>query len=242
VRLDADRFLQVMANLLSNAIKHSPMGDTVSVGLTWTQTLVRVKVRDRGPGIDPKFRARMFEKFSQADGSDRRAQGGTGLGLYITRMLVERMGGQVAVDSVAGDGATFVVELPVMDAKVRVWAPWVLHIDRDVDARRRVADWLLPLCPVEGAADLQQALAPRVRQSPAMVIADPQTQGLAEDFCAALQRLAPGRPVLLYSDALDAQFVQRVGLDWLQKSQGGGEELRMAVQAALVKTNQEAPP
>jgi hypothetical protein len=65
---------------------------------------------------------------------------------------------------------------------------------------------------------------------------------LAEDFCAALQRLAPGRPVLLYSDALDAQFVQRVGLDWLQKSQGGGEELRMAVQAALVKTNQEAPP
>ena len=242
VRLDADRFLQVMANLLSNAIKHSPPSDTVSVGLTWTQTLVRVKVRDRGPGIDPKFRARMFEKFSQADGSDRRAQGGTGLGLYITRMLVERMGGQVAVDSVAGDGATFVVELPVMDAKVRVWAPWVLHIDRDVDARRRVADWLLPLCPVEGAADLQQALAPRVRQSPAMVIADPQTQGLAEDFCAALQRLAPGRPVLLYSDALDAQFVQRMGLDWLQKSQGGGEELRMAVQAALVKTNQEASP
>jgi PAS domain S-box-containing protein len=242
VRVDGDRFLQVMANLLSNAIKHSPTGDTVSVGLSWTQTLVRVNVRDRGPGIDPKFRARMFEKFSQADGSDRRAQGGTGLGLYITRMLVERMGGKVAVDSVAGDGATFVVELPVMDAKERVWTPWVLHIDRDVDARRRVAGWLLPLCQVEGAADLQQALAPRPDQGPAVVIADPQTQGLAEDFCAALQRLAPGRPVLLYSDALDAQFVQRMGLDWLQKSQGGGEELRVAVQAALDKTNQKASP
>jgi PAS domain S-box-containing protein len=242
VRVDGDRFLQVMANLLSNAIKHSPTGDTVSVGLSWTQTLVRVNVRDRGPGIDPKFRARMFEKFSQADGSDRRAQGGTGLGLYITRMLVERMGGKVAVDSVAGDGATFVVELPVMDAKERVWTPWVLHIDRDVDARRRVAGWLLPLCQVEGAADLQQALAPRPGQGPAVVIADPQTQGLAEDFCAALQRLAPGRPVLLYSDALDAQFVQRMGLDWLQKSQGGGEELRVAVQAALDKTNQKASP
>jgi hypothetical protein len=187
----------------------------------------------------------MFEKFSQADGSDRRAQGGTGLGLYITRMLVERMGGQVSVDSVAGEGATFIVELPVMDAKLPVWAPWVLHIDSDVDARRRVADWLLPLCPVEGAANLPQAqelLQQRASQRPAMVIADPQTQGLAEDFCAALQRLAPRRVVLLYSDAVDAEFVQRMGLNWLQKSQGGREHLRTAVQAALVKTNQEAAP
>ena len=245
VRLDADRFLQVMANLLSNAIKHSPAGDTVHVVLAWTEAVVRVRVRDRGPGIDPKFRARMFEKFSQADGSDRRAQGGTGLGLYITRMLVERMGGQVAVDSVAGEGATFFVELPVMDAKLPVWAPWVLHIDSDVDARRRVADWLLPLCPVEGAANLLQAQElhqQRARQCPAMVIADPQTQGLAEDFCATLQRLAPRRVILLYSDAVDAEFVRRMGLNWLQKSQGGREQLRTAVQAALVKTNQEAVP
>lgn len=245
VRLDADRFLQVMANLLSNAIKHSPAGDAVHVVLAWTEAVVRVKVRDRGPGIDPKFRAHMFEKFSQADGSDRRAQGGTGLGLYITRMLVERMGGQVSVDSVAGEGATFIVELPVLDAKLPVWVPWVLHIDSDVDARRRVADWLLPLCPVEGAANLPQAQElhqQRASQRPAMVIADPQTQGLAEDFCAALQRLAPRRVVLLYSDAVDAEFVRRMGLNWLQKSQGGREQLRTAVQAALVKTNQEAAP
>jgi len=242
VRLDGDRFLQVMANLLSNAIKHSPADDTVSVTLTWTDAVVRIKVRDRGPGIDPKFRARMFEKFSQADGSDRRAQGGTGLGLYITRMLVERMSGQVAVDSVAGEGATFIVELPVMDAKLPVWSPWVLHIDSDMDARRRVADWLSPLCPVDGVADLPQAQAQgrRARQSLALVIADPQTQGSAEDFCVALQRLALGCQVLLYSDAVDEAFVARVGLRWLQKSQGGREQLRAAVQAALVKTNQES--
>ena len=239
VRMDADRFLQVMANLLSNAIKHSPAGDTVSVVLVWTDAVIRVKVRDRGPGIDPKFRARMFEKFSQADGSDQRARGGTGLGLYVTRMLVERMGGRVALDSVAGEGATFIVELPVMDVKVPVWTPWVLHIDRDVDARRRVADWLSQLCPVEGVADLQQARQPRVRQGPAMVLADPQTQGSAEEFCAALQHLSRGRPVLLYSDAVDEEFVRRVGLNWLQKAQGGREELQVAVQAALVKINQE---
>ena len=240
VRIDADRFLQVMANLLSNAIKHSAIGDTTSVSLTWTHSVVRVKVRDRGPGIDPKFRARMFEKFSQADGSDRRAQGGTGLGLYITRMLVERMGGRVEVDSVAGEGATFIVEFPMIDARVAKSTPWVLHIDRDMDARRKVADWLLPLCPVESAADLQQACGPFTHADSPIVIADPQAQGTAEEFCDALRRLSRGRPVLLYSDSVDAHYVQRMGLGWLQKSQGGREELRVAVQAALVKTNQDS--
>lgn len=72
-----------------------------------------------------------------------------------------------------------------------------------------------------------------------MLIADPQTQGSAEDFCAALQRLARGRPVLVYSDAVDEDFALNQGLNWLQKSQGGREELKIAVRKALVKTNQE---
>jgi hypothetical protein len=154
-------------------------------------------------------------------------------------MLVERMGGRVEVDSVAGEGATFMVAFPMIDARVAVSTPWVLHIDRDVDARRKVADWLQPLCPVEGAADLQQARGPFTYTDPPIVIADPQAQGAAEDFCEALRRLSRGRPVLLYSDSVDAQFVQRMGLGWLQKSQVGREELRVAVQAALVKTNQD---
>ena len=243
VRVDADRFLQIMANLLSNAIKHSATGDTVNVSMNWSSTAVQVKVRDQGPGIDPKFRARMFEKFSQADGSDRRAQGGTGLGLYITRILVERMGGRVLADSVAGEGATFIVTFPIIDAGVvDATTPWVLHIDCDVDARRRVADWLSPMCSVEGAADLQQAQGPFKHKHPPIVIADPQTQGSAEEFCSALRRLTHGRPVILYSDSVDDTFVRRMGLKWLHKSQAGSNELLEAVRSAVVKTNLEDQP
>lgn len=110
VRLDADRFLQIMANLLSNAIKHSDTNGTVWVELTHDKADVQIHVRDSGPGIDPQFQARLFEKFSQADSSDRRTQSGTGLGLYITRILVERMGGRISAHSAAGQGTTFTVE------------------------------------------------------------------------------------------------------------------------------------
>jgi signal transduction histidine kinase len=113
VRLAADRMLQVLANLIPNAIKHSPAGAMVTLGLQVAAQRVRVRVSDRGPGIDPAFRSRMFEKFAQADGSDRRAHGGTGLGLYLTRMLVQRMDGHIDVEQQAGQGACFVVEFAV---------------------------------------------------------------------------------------------------------------------------------
>lgn len=233
VQLDSDRFLQVMANLLSNAIKHSVKGETVTVSLDWSPTHIRVRVRDRGPGIDPKFRARLFEKFSQADGSDRRIQGGAGLGLYITRMLVERMGGRVEVDSVSGPGAAFVVEFRLLDARDQTSAAWLLHIDRDWDARRRVAAWLTPGYTVEGAAEFQQAQGMLAQSQPLIIIADPLAQGDADEFCADLQRMARGHPVILFSDAVDDSFVERQGVVWLQKAHAGREELLAAVRLAL---------
>jgi PAS domain S-box-containing protein len=242
VRVDADRFLQVMANLLSNAIKHSTAGDTVSVSLEWTPTQVRVKVRDHGPGIDPQFRSRMFEKFSQADTSDRRAQGGTGLGLYITRMLVERMGGRIAVASVPDQGATFFVEFPVADSSLQIPAPWLLHIDNDLDARRRVAEWLSSLCRVEGAANLEQAQALLLGAAPPIIIADPRAQGSAEEFCAFLRKMARGRAVVLFTDAVDATFVRRMGMGWLQKAHCGREELLAALRPAIANAGKEPPP
>ncbi len=242
VRVDADRFLQIMANLLSNAIKHSRAGDTVRVSTDCRATLLRIRVRDQGPGIDPKFRARMFEKFSQADSSDRRAQGGTGLGLYITRMLAECMDARVTVDSVPGEGATFIVEFPIFDASTPVDAPWVLHIDSDVDARARVTEWLSALCPVESVADLRQAQQTLPHGQAPIILADPQAQGPAEEFCNALRPLANGKQVMLYSDAVDQAFVTRMGLAWLPKSATARHTLLDAVRLAILKPHQDPMP
>lgn len=231
VRVDGDRFLQVLANLLSNAVKHSAAGDTVRLALDWSDHVVRVMVSDDGPGIDPQFRARMFEKFSQADGSDHRAVGGTGLGLYVCRLFVERMGGRIGCDSIPGQGASFWVELE--SAQQEAASPWLLHIDRDLDVRRRLAAWLAPLCRVEGVADLEQARLACAGQAVQAILADPRGQGDAEAFCSSLKRLSRGKPVILYSDGVDAAFVQRMGVGWLHKSPGRSGDLQQAVAAAL---------
>lgn len=104
---DADRLRQVLNNLVSNAIKFSPAGGVVTLRAVGG----RITVQDRGPGIPEAFRARIFERFAQADGSSSRAQRGTGLGLAISKGLMERMGGQIGFETGAG-GTAFWVQLP----------------------------------------------------------------------------------------------------------------------------------
>jgi PAS domain S-box-containing protein len=112
-RVDANRVLQVMANLLSNAVKFSPAEASVEIGMAAAGGSVRISVTDHGPGIPSSFRDRIFQKFSQADGSDSRQKGGTGLGLTIAKALIERMGGTIDYNSDPGITTTFIVELPV---------------------------------------------------------------------------------------------------------------------------------
>jgi CheY-like chemotaxis protein/anti-sigma regulatory factor (Ser/Thr protein kinase) len=114
---DAIRLQQVLANLLSNAIKFTPPGGHVEVTLTPAGSRAEIRVADTGQGIDAEFLPNIFERFSQADSSTTRRQGGLGLGLAIVRALVERHGGTVQAESPGrGLGATFTVRLPVLSA------------------------------------------------------------------------------------------------------------------------------
>lgn len=112
VRADSGRLMQVLTNLLSNAAKFSPGGDVVHVAVSRMNEKVRIAVSDHGPGIPDEFKKHIFEKFSQADSSDTRQIGGSGLGLSISRALMECMHGSIGFESDAGKGATFHVDIP----------------------------------------------------------------------------------------------------------------------------------
>lgn len=113
VSIDPDRLHQVLVNLLSNAVKFEPEQGRVEVAITRSAERVRVNVSDHGPGIPDSFRGRIFDKFTQADGSDRREKGGSGLGLSIAKAIVEQLGGSIGFDTVAGEGTTFFFDLPI---------------------------------------------------------------------------------------------------------------------------------
>jgi signal transduction histidine kinase len=110
--LDPTRLRQVVLNYLSNAIKFSPRAGMVAVRLRHEGGGIRVEVSDDGPGLSAGDQARVFEEFFQVPGSDR---SGTGLGLAVTRRIVETQGGQVGVRSQPGIGSTFAAWWPATE-------------------------------------------------------------------------------------------------------------------------------
>jgi PAS domain S-box-containing protein len=149
VRIDGDRMTQVLTNLLSNAVKFSPPGNPVEVRLSRTARKVRAEVVDAGPGIPEEFSGRIFQKFSQADSSDTRQKGGTGLGLNISRALIEKMGGTIGFSSKAGVGTTFFFEVPEwanpvpllqpLRAQAMSSRPRILVCEGDADVARLIS-------------------------------------------------------------------------------------------------------
>ena len=104
---DADRVMQVYANLMSNAAKFSHPKGVVCIRIIDESDMFRIEVEDKGQGIPKEFHDRVFMKFAQADGGNTRKQGGTGLGLNISKTFVEKMGGSIGFDSTEGQGTTF---------------------------------------------------------------------------------------------------------------------------------------
>ncbi len=108
---DRDRLGQVLQNLIGNAVKYSPEGSEVVVVVSAEDAEARLSVADRGIGVAPEHLPRLFDRFYRADATG--APAGLGLGLYISRMLVEAHGGRIWAESAPGEGSTFTVALPL---------------------------------------------------------------------------------------------------------------------------------
>ena len=111
---DPRRLEQVFLNLLSNAVKFTPRGGRITVDVTASEESAEVRVADTGAGIDPGFLPHVFERFRQADSAPTRTAGGLGLGLFISRQLIEAQGGTIRAESEGpGCGAVLTLSLPV---------------------------------------------------------------------------------------------------------------------------------
>ncbi len=140
VRADPDRLRQVMGNLLDNASKFTPEGGRIVVGAAVESGQAVIRVKDSGPGIPPALHSKVFEYFAQGDNAVDRAHNGLGLGLALARSLCELQGGSVTLAPRAGNGAEFIVTVPLAavpasargaDASPTAQAPAALGLDAE---------------------------------------------------------------------------------------------------------------
>lgn len=111
---DSERLREVITNLFDNAVKYTGQGK-ITLGITGNQQVVQCYVRDTGPGIPSEDLPHLFQKFYRVDNSATRTIGGTGLGLFICRKIIELYGGQIWAESDMGKGSTFYFNLPRLD-------------------------------------------------------------------------------------------------------------------------------
>jgi PAS domain S-box-containing protein len=121
VLADGEMLIRILTNLVSNAVKYSPPNTAISVGARRVGPNIEVSVSDRGIGMSETETMQLFEKFFRADRREVQSVGGTGLGLYITKNLVEMQGGEIWVESQPGRGTTLRFTLPAeVEARVAV--------------------------------------------------------------------------------------------------------------------------
>src|SRR6185369_12859982 len=114
ISCDESRLVQIISNLVSNAHKYSPAGSTITLSAQAEPGHVRVSVADQGYGISSADQSRLFTQFFRSEEPNIREQTGWGLGLHITRRLIELMGGDISVKSAPDRGSTFSFTVPVV--------------------------------------------------------------------------------------------------------------------------------
>ncbi|HSN53386.1 MAG TPA: ATP-binding protein [Candidatus Sulfomarinibacteraceae bacterium] len=226
---DAHRLEIVLTNLVSNAIKFTPAGGRIEVRVRDLDSGVRLEVEDTGPGIPEADRVRVFERFFQVHPTDRRREGGVGIGLALAKELVELHGGTISVESPGPTGTTFAVFLPFGRDHIR---PEVVERRQQFEepvVRRRAEDPAVDELPPEGEApkpaegispsDLDPAdsllfaggrrpeilLAednPEVRDFIRGLLAGQYEVRIASDGAEALESLRADPPDLLVSDVM----------------------------------------
>jgi signal transduction histidine kinase/CheY-like chemotaxis protein len=187
---DPTRLRQILINLLINAVKFTEQG-AVDLCIAAEQNLVVFSVRDSGIGMDPAALARLFKPFSQADDSITRKFGGTGLGLLISKELIEAMGGDIEVESTIGVGSVFRFGLPLPAAPLPLDlpAPPAL-IDQHVDLATLVAGRILLVDDNQVNQKLAGAMLNRLGL----------TYDFADNGIVALQKLAVTSYILVLMD------------------------------------------
>ncbi len=113
---DGDRLREVITNLFDNAVKYTDNGK-IAIGLTGNDQVVQIYVEDTGPGIPPEDIPHLFQKFYRVDSSATRTIGGTGLGLFICRKIIELYSGRIWVESELGKGSTFYINIPRLSSQ-----------------------------------------------------------------------------------------------------------------------------
>lgn len=228
VNIDADRMMQVLANLLSNAAKFSPADSEVEISLDVVGGQARLSVRDHGAGIPEDFRSLIFTRFSQADSSATRAKGGTGLGLNITKQIVEQMGGEIGFETEVDQGTVFWVTFPEAIASINDalagtagpisvdgrMLPTILHVEDDADLCHFLAVALHEKAYILRATCLEEARALLKTHSFSLIVLD---QGLPDGTGLSLLDDFEGRPedmrppvVILSADEISDETRKRV--------------------------------
>ena len=115
ITIDPEKISWVLINLLTNAIRYSPEGERVVISTKQVGNYVECSVRDFGSGISPKDAKRVFNKFVQLSTNGKKNKGGLGLGLAISKEIVQALGGQIYVESDLGSGSRFYFRIPLAD-------------------------------------------------------------------------------------------------------------------------------